>query len=103
MYKKICKKAGITAYHPHAFRHYSISEALKYVRTGLQLKALSQNVGHENPTAILEQYGNMSPNEYAEIINLMLANKGKTDLSQYTDEELVAELHARTLARTNGF
>lgn len=103
LYTKICKKVGIKVYHPHCFRHYSIAKALNYVRTGQQLKALSQNVGHEEIVTILEQYANMQPNEYAEVIDKMFANKGNSDLANYTDEELLEELRKRTLARGTGF
>ena len=103
LYTKICKKVGIKVYHPHCFRHYSIAEALKHIRTGEQLKALSQNVGHEEVITILEQYGNMTPNEYAKVIEQMFANKGSADLANFTDEELLEELRKRTLSRGTGF
>ena len=103
LYTKICKKVGIKVYHPHCFRHYSIAEALKYVRTGEQFKALSQNIGHEDIITILEQYGNMRVNEYTKFIELIFTNKGRTDLVNFTDEELLEELRKRALARGTGF
>lgn len=33
---------------PHKFRHFAINQASKFVRSAEQLKAVSQNVGHEN-------------------------------------------------------
>ena len=45
----------------------------------------------------------MQPNEYAEVIDKMFANKGNSDLANYTDEELLEELRKRTLARGTGF
>lgn len=86
-------KAGIEKYNPHAFRHYSIYTALEYARNGLQLKALSQNVGHAELETILEQYANMKPERYTVLIkDMFTCNR---DLSSFSDEELIKELLKR--------
>ena len=96
--KKICKTAKIPEYHPHSFRHYTIFKALHSVKNGIQLKALSQNVGHEEICTILEQYAKMKPEIYAEVIaNLFKCN---SQLNNFTDEELIQELLNRQKTRT---
>lgn len=98
--EKRCLAAGVQKYHPHAFRHLGIYEALEYVRTGNQLKALSQNVGHEEITNILEQYAKMKPERYMDIIERMIKvpiiEKTITELS---DLELIDELRRRITSR----
>lgn len=86
---KRCKAAGIQKYNPHAFRHFGISQALKYVKTGTQLKALSQNVGHEDISTILEQYAKMKPNRYMQVLDDMI--------NQGLDERPVSEISTKEL------
>ena len=45
----------------------------------------------------------MRVNEYTKFIELMFTNKGRTDLVNFTDEELLEELRKRALARGTGF
>ncbi len=42
------KQTGLEYFSPHKFRHFAINQAQKYVKSAEQLKAVSQNVGHEN-------------------------------------------------------
>ena len=90
MLEKRCSQAGCSKYHPHAFRHFGISQALKYVRTGTQLKALSQNVGHEEICTILEQYAKMKPDIYTELLDRMIkVRPQEKTINEYTNEELL--------------
>lgn len=70
--EKRCNAVGITPYSPHKFRHLGIRQALKHVRTGEQLKALSQNVGHGDIAVILDHYAEISHHERCEIIDRMI-------------------------------
>lgn len=92
--KKMCDKAQIKDYHPHAFRHYVVNKGLQVAHTGKELKALSQNVGHWEIETILEQYANMPPEIYSNVIGNMFENK-RPDLSGFATEDLLAELQAR--------
>ena len=95
--KNRCQSAGVKTYTAHEFRHLGISSALSYVRTGLQLKALSQSVGHELIMTILQQYANMTPEVYLDILaNLIPDDKGMSlKLSEYSTSDLLKELQRR--------
>lgn len=99
IYAEICKAAKIDTYHPHCFRHYAIFKALEYIRTGTQLRALSQNVGHEDLSTILEQYAKMKPEVYSKVIGLMFEHQTNKDLQNYTNAELIEELQRREKQR----
>jgi len=96
MLEKRCLNAGCQKYHPHAFRHFGISQALKHVRTGTQLKALSQNVGHEDICTILEQYAKMKPDRYMEVLDRMIKVKPEQKtVDEMTNAELLKVLQNR--------
>lgn len=95
---KICQKVGIRVYNPHEFRHYAILRALRFVNTGVQIKALSQNVGHNDIDTILEQYANMKPERYVEIIEGMFAGNVNEELQKFSTQELLQELLRREQA-----
>ena len=71
MLEKRCKQAGIPKYHPHTFRHFSTYCCNERAFNGIQLKALSQNMGHENISTTLEKYANMPAEQYISIIEDM--------------------------------
>ena len=103
MIEKRCIAAGVKKFNPHSFRHFGIFEALKYVRNGTQLRALSQNVGHELITNILEQYAKMRPEIYTDIIERMIMLPIESRMvSELSDEELATILQKR-LASRNSF
>lgn len=71
MLEKRCIAAKTPEYTPHAFRHFGIYQCFGKITNGFQLKALSQNVGHEDVRTILEQYGNMPVNKYTQVLEKM--------------------------------
>ena len=75
MLEKRCKKAGIPKYHPHAFRHFSTYCCNERAFNGLQMKACSQNMGHEHISTTLEKYANKPAEEYIVIIEYMFENE----------------------------
>ena len=56
---------------PHTFRHLAITLALKACKNGEEIKAISQNFGHEQIATTLCTYGNYPHFRLAEIINSM--------------------------------
>jgi len=58
-------------YSPHKFRHFAISEANKYAVGAEQMKAISQNVGHERLTTTFYGYGAIDNYRVADIIGDM--------------------------------
>ena len=60
--------AHLKAYSAHKFRHLATDIAMRHVRTGWQLKAVSQNLGHNSVATLFRSYANMEPAEYKKII-----------------------------------
>lgn len=68
IFKKRSKEARLPYYPPHTFRHLAIDLALKSCKTGEQIKAISQNFGHEHIAATLSSYANYAPDRLSEIL-----------------------------------
>jgi integrase/recombinase XerD len=71
IFKTRSRKAGLPYYPPHTFRHLAVALALKSCRTGEEIKAISQNFGHENVTTTFCSYANYDPQRLTEILNSM--------------------------------
>lgn len=63
--------AGLPYYFPHSFRHAHVRLALKHCQTAEQMKAISQNLGHENVGTTLTSYGTLDQYRIAEVIRSM--------------------------------
>lgn len=61
--------AGLEYYHPHSFRHAAVHQATRYVQTPEEMKALSQNFGHEHVNTTLQTYGTLEVERVNEIID----------------------------------
>jgi integrase len=57
--KKRFLEAGMKYYHPHTFRHACIGEAIERAKDSQELKAISQNVGHDEVNYIINTYGQL--------------------------------------------
>jgi integrase len=60
--------ADLPYYHPHTFRHTLGHLAYEFNLDGKQLKAWSQNLGHENINTTLGSYGTLSPYRQGQVI-----------------------------------
>lgn len=69
IFKNRSAKAELPYYPPHTFRHLAVDLALKHCKTGDQIKAISQNFGHEHIATTLSAYANYMPDKLSEIIN----------------------------------
>ena len=69
IFKEAAKRSGLGYFQPHSFRHAAIYRALGCVNNALELKAVSQNYGHEDVATTMSNYGNLSPNETMEIMD----------------------------------
>lgn len=58
IFKHRAKEANLPYFAPHTFRHLAIDLALKSCKNGEQIKAISQNFGHENVATTLYSYAN---------------------------------------------
>jgi len=68
VFKKRSQEASLPYYAPHTFRHLAIDLAFKHCKTGEQIKAISQNFGHEHIATTLSSYANYDPHRLSEIL-----------------------------------
>ncbi len=71
VFKQRFEDAGIEYFSPHTFRHLAILTALAKCRNGQEIKAISQNFGHENISTTLTTYGTMNDVQMSGIISGM--------------------------------
>lgn len=86
--------AGLPYFNPHAIRKTLVSLAHKMCKNPEDLKAWSQNLGHEKVLTTLVNYGNISPARQQEVLRGMRATP-EADVSDM--DRLVAAV-ARQLA-----
>jgi len=77
--------AGLPYFPPHSFRHLAVFLAFKQCNTAEQIKAVSQNFGHEHVTTTLTVYGALDGYRVAEIIRELEFRGAKSGMS---DEEI---------------
>ncbi len=68
IFKERCEKANLKYFSPHKFRHASIRLALDKCRSAEQIKAVSQNLGHESVSTTLLTYGRLAPDQIGKVI-----------------------------------
>ena len=71
IFKERAKEAGQPYYSPHTLRHLAVDLALKGCKNGEQIKAVSQNFGHEHIATTLCTYANYPPDRLSEILKSM--------------------------------
>lgn len=71
MFKERMEEQRLEYYSPHKFRHFAIGEANKHAVGAEQMKAISQNVGHERLTTTFYGYGAVDPYRVSDIISDM--------------------------------
>ncbi|MBP2150114.1 tyrosine-type recombinase/integrase [Xanthobacter flavus] len=71
IFRKAFERAGLPYFPPHAFRHTLGHLAQTMCRTPEELKAWSQNLGHENIATTLTSYGRIAPHRQGEVMGRM--------------------------------
>jgi integrase/recombinase XerD len=71
IFRQRSQQAGLPYYPPHTFRHLAINLAVKACKNGEEIKAISQNFGHEFVATTFGTYGNYAPSRLTEIIKEM--------------------------------
>jgi len=100
VFKRRAEAAGLRYYSPHKFRHTATVEAFKHCRTAEELRAISQNFGHENIGTTFSTYGKLADYQVEDIIarmNFKQSPMGGEDalLDGVPNEKLVEALARR--------
>lgn len=92
IFKKRAEQQGIDYFYPHSFRHFTSTEAQKYATTPEQLKAISQNLGHEKISTTIMNYGAIDDYRVSDIIGNMefrkIESKSKAERKKLLQEML---------------
>ncbi len=73
IFKTAFEAAGLPYFNPHSFRKTLALLGQKICRTPEELKAWSQNLGHENMLTTLTSYGTIDPHRQRELISRISA------------------------------
>jgi len=68
IYRKAFEDAGLPYFHPHSFRDTLVSLGSKWCRSPEEMRAFSQNLGHELVFTSLTSYGDVTSERQAEIM-----------------------------------
>ena len=71
IFKKRSQEAGLPYFPPHTFRHLAFDLSFRNCKNGEEMKAISQNFGHEHIATMLSSYANYAPPRLSEIIKNM--------------------------------
>jgi len=77
IFKTAFERLGLPYVQPHTIRNTLTQFMYKMNPTAEQMKAWSQNMGHESPLTTLGSYGHVSTERQAEIINALGCKKGE--------------------------
>jgi integrase/recombinase XerD len=68
IFKNRSSEVGLPYHSPHTFRHLAFDLALKHCENGEQMKAVSQNFGHEYIATTFASYANFAPQRLHDIL-----------------------------------
>lgn len=97
LFKERFEAAGLRYFNPHSFRNTLVQMGQKFCRNAEELKAWSQNMGHEQVMTTLMSYGNVQPNRQADIMagfrnQDQAVPSGSGDLDDETVQKVLAQL-----------
>ena len=75
IFKKYAERANLKYFTPHTFRHSANKYALDYAQNAAEIKAVSQNFGHEKILTTISVYGQYSPDDLFNKLDEMIRNK----------------------------
>jgi integrase/recombinase XerD len=73
VFKAAFQGAGLPYFTPHTFRHMLVQVAYQRNLSNAQLKAWSQNLGHESLLTTLSSYGTLPPEEQGRLVQESIA------------------------------
>ncbi len=87
--KQRSEQAGLPYFNPHSFRHAACQLALRLCRTPEELKALSQNFGHEQVTTTLRSYGTLDDQRIEDVMSKIdFTGKRQSNDGTFTLEDI---------------
>jgi len=99
IFRERAKQMGLPYFYPHSFRHFVTNMAEHYITTPEQMKALSQNLGHEHVTTTYRAYGTIDRTRVGEIVrgidfSKTVAEKQSSEISRIVAEVLKQSGHS---------
>lgn len=85
MLKKRFEQCGIKYYSPHRFRDLTVKLGLLASDNALQVKAVSQNLGHEHVATTLNQYSTLRPEQLNRAIQKLNYKNVTDNFNKWTD------------------
>lgn len=82
IFKKAFNNAGQKYYHPHTLRHTIVHYAMENGASVEELKALSQNIGHESLLVTIGSYGEISNHRQGELMKYIGKKQSDDDLRE---------------------
>lgn len=94
VFKDRAAAASLPYFAPHTFRHLAITLAMDKARSGEEVKAISQNFGHEHIATTMSVYGNYQPEDL--ITKLRTIDERKEERSKSSEKiEQILEIIQR--------
>lgn len=100
IFKDRSQQTNVPYFTPHKFRHFIINEAQKHITSVEQLKALSQNLGHENISTTFHGYGAIDTYRVNELVNAIDFSGMPKNREEEDQLEKIAALVAKKLGKT---
>lgn len=88
IFKKRSETGELKYYPPHRFRHTAVNLAMKSCRTAEELKAVSQNFGHELVGTTMMTYGKLDNDRVVQVIQTLDIAGTNSKLSREEKERL---------------
>lgn len=95
IFKRAFDNAGLPYFNPHSFRDMLVQHAMRLDLTPEQMKAWSQNLGHEQVMTTLTSYGKVPVHRQGELIGQMKAATQVGEIANLGTAELLSELARR--------
>jgi len=92
--------AGLECFNPHAFRHAAVHIAMKFCTSAEQMKAVSQNLGHEHIATTVMTYGTLDSSRVQEVVGRMDFSTDPSKVNR--DKTLDAAIRALTSLKGTG-
>ncbi|MBK7142272.1 MAG: tyrosine-type recombinase/integrase [bacterium] len=88
-------RAGLAYYYPHSFRHAHVHLAMRSARSAEEIRAISQNIGHENIGTTLITYGKLDEYRVGEVVRRLDLRPGGSDDLTESERQAIEKLLRR--------